>query len=92
MRAGELSTPTSTSHDGDVRLCVQDIHVSVSPSVMQVRIKQSKTDLFCKGVMLGIGRTGTKLCPVTAVLDLLLQGCHLWVPYSHFWTVCIYLE
>ena len=71
MRAGELSTPTSTSYDGDVHLCVQDISVDDThfPTVMQVQIKQSKTDPFCKGV---IGRTGIKLCPVAAVLDFIV--------------------
>ena len=74
LRAGELCTPSSTSYDSDVHVCVQDISVddTQSPSVMQVRIKQSKTDPFRKGVSLAIGRTGTKLCPVAAVLDFIV--------------------
>ena len=60
MRAGELSTPTSASYNGDVHLCVQAISVDDThfPIVMHVQIKQSKTDPFCKGVTLAIGRTG----------------------------------
>ncbi len=41
------------------------------PSFMRVTIKQSKTDPFRQGVNLFVGRTGTDLCPVAAVLDYL---------------------
>ena len=34
-------------------------------------IKQSKTDPFRKGVDIFVGRTGTDLCPVGALLDYL---------------------
>ena len=73
LRAGELSTPSTTSYDPNVHLCMRDITVDdpLSPSVMQIFIKQSKTDPFRKGVRLSIGRTGTKLCPVAAMLDFL---------------------
>ena len=35
--------------------------------MVQVRIKQSKTDPFRKGVMVYLGSTGGELCPVAAV-------------------------
>ena len=35
--------------------------------MVQVRIKQSKTDLFRKGVLVYVGRTGGELCPVAAM-------------------------
>ena len=38
------------------------------PSVMCVRLKQSKTDPFRAGVSVFLGRTNTTLCPVAAVL------------------------
>ena len=37
-------------------------------SFMTVRIKQSKTDPFRRGVQINIGRTGGPLCPLAAVL------------------------
>ena len=73
LRAGELTTPTTTTYDPNVHLCLADIAVDdpLSPSLLQVGIKQSKTDPFRKGVRLSIGRTGTKLCPVAALLDFI---------------------
>ena len=38
---------------------------------MRVRIKQSKTDPFRKGVDLFLGRTGSDICPVAALLSYL---------------------
>ena len=43
------------------------------PTFIKVRIKQSKTDPFRVGVDVIIGRTGGKLCPVTAVLNYLAK-------------------
>ena len=40
---------------------------------MRVTIKQSKTDPFCKGIDLYIGRTGNDLCPVAALLNYLVE-------------------
>ena len=39
--------------------------------MLRVNKKQSKTDPFRKGVAIFVGRTGTKLCPVAALLDYL---------------------
>ena len=73
LRAGELTTPITTTYDPNVHLCLADIAVDdpLSSSLLQVGIKQSKTDPFRKGVRLSIGRTGTKLCPVAALLDFI---------------------
>ena len=45
----------------------------LSPSLLQVSIKQSKTDPFSKGY-LSIGRMGTKLCQVAALLDFIASS------------------
>ena len=37
------------------------------PSVFRVTIKQSKMDLFHKGVDLFVGKTGSLLCPVAVI-------------------------
>ena len=70
MRAGELVAPATTSHDPSVHLCMADIRFDNprAPAMLQVMIKQSKTDPFRNGVQLLIGKTGTKLCPVAAML------------------------
>ena len=38
-----------------------------APTLVQVRIKASKTDPFRKGVVVYLGRTDNDLCPVGAV-------------------------
>ena len=40
-----------------------------NPSILQLKIKQSKTDPFRSGVDLYVGRTSTKLCALTAMID-----------------------
>ena len=54
LRAGEMTVPTDEEYDPSVHLSVQDISVDDAkhPSVLCIRIKQSKTDPFCKGVNL----------------------------------------
>ena len=44
----------------------------LSPSFLRVRIKQSKTDLFCRGVDIFLGRTNSDLCPGVAILKYLI--------------------
>lgn len=41
---------------------------TVTPRVLRVRMKQSKTDKLRHGVDVFVGRTGCSLCPVAAVL------------------------
>ena len=59
------------------RMCILVLGIDnlKNPSVLQVMIKQSKTDLFRRGVSLYVGRTGMDLCPVAAMLSYLeLRG------------------
>ena len=48
LRAGEMTVPSDKEYDEAVHLSVKDVAVdnSRNPSVMQIRIKQSKTDPF----------------------------------------------
>ena len=73
LRAGELTVPSSSEYDPGVHLNVGDLTLdnATQPSLVRVNIKQSKTDPFRKGVYLYLGRTGTDLCPVAALLDFL---------------------
>ena len=59
------------SFDPAVHLGVGDLaldHAS-SPSALRITIKRSKTDPFRHGVDLWVGKTGSDLGPVAAVLD-----------------------
>lgn len=43
--------------------------------MIRVHIKRSKTDPFRKGINLFVGKTGTALCPLAALLGYLLSCC-----------------
>ena len=60
--------------DPAVHLAVADVAVDNprSPAMLQVTIKQSKTDPFRKGVQLFIGKKGSMICPLAAMMDFLL--------------------
>ena len=71
LRSGEVVAPSSTRYDATVHLSFADIRVDdlTSPSFIQATIKASKTDPFRQGVTVYCGKTGNRLCPVTAVLS-----------------------
>ena len=73
LRAGELTVPSNNGYDPAVHLNVGDLALdnATQPSLIRVKVKQSKTDPFRKGVDLYLGRTGTDLCPVATLLDYL---------------------
>ena len=73
LRAGEMTVPSDAEFDARTHLCVADIALddNRSPALIRVTLKQSKTDPFRKGVNIFVGRTGTDLCPVAALLDYL---------------------
>ena len=60
-------------YDPTVHVSAQDIAVDNSqhPTILQIKIKQSKTDPFRKEVDLFVSKTGTALCPVSAMLSYL---------------------
>ena len=77
LRAGEFTVQSDTEFDEEVHLNWNDASIDDpgSPSFLQVHIKQSKTDPFREGTYLYVGRTGTELCPVAALLDYMsLRG------------------
>ena len=65
--------PSEAGYDPGVHLNVSDVAVdsTSNPTFVQLRIKQSKTDPFRLGAKLVVGRTGTSLCPVAALLEYL---------------------
>ena len=78
LRSGEAVAPTESNYDPFYHLCFKDISIDNTklPTSMKVTIKASKTDPFRHGVTLHLGRTGTDLCPVSAVLEYMVaRGC-----------------
>ena len=73
LRSGEISIPNLSSYDPTVHLNYSDISVDnpCNPTIIQVRIKASKTDPFRNGVNIYVGKTGQVLCAVTALLNYL---------------------
>ena len=73
LRAGEMTVPNDHEFDPAVHLTKKDITVDnqTAPHTLQVRLKQSKTDPFRQGIYLFVGKTGSDLCPVSAVLAYL---------------------
>ena len=74
LRSAEMTAPSATTYDESVHLCLKDIAVdnSKAPSILRVRIKQSKTDPFRMGMDLFVGKSHTDICPVAALLNYLL--------------------
>jgi len=74
LRAGEFTVPADNSFDSEVHLCFSDVAVDnpAQPQVIQITIKQSKTDPFRKGIKLYLGKTSSDLCPVVSLLNYLV--------------------
>ena len=73
LRAGEFTIPYPQSYDSSVHLSLSDLAVDshTTPSIIRLRIKQSKTDHFSQGVDIFLGATNADICPVQAVLQFL---------------------
>ena len=73
LRSSEFTTPTSTEFDPDSHLSAKDLAMDnkLTPRLIRVKIKQSKTDPFRQGVTLFLGKTGSPICPVDAILPYL---------------------
>ena len=69
LRVGEIAVPSSQSYDAGAHLSVGDVTLDnrEQPSLVQVTIKASKTDPFRKGVVIFMGTTQNRLCPVAAI-------------------------
>ena len=70
LRSGELTAPEDREFDQGQHLSFADMAVDnpAKPTTISVRIKQSKTDPFRRGVTIFLGRTDLPLCPVAALL------------------------
>lgn len=70
LRAGEFTVPSPEAYDPDVHLNLSDVAIDShsDPSIVRLQIKQSKTDPFRQGVDIFLGRTGSAICPVQALI------------------------
>ena len=75
LRSGEMTVPSDASYDPACHLGWRDIAVDnpQAPRMVRMTIKQSKTDPFCKGIDLFLGKTGRKVCPVVAMMNYLAK-------------------
>lgn len=73
LRCGEFTVPAQDVYDPEEHLSLPDIAIDsrISPTVIQVKIKQSKTDPFWQGVQVHLGKTGKAICPVNGILPYL---------------------
>ena len=73
LRSGEITVPSPSCFDPSAHLCLADISVNDAqqPSIIRLHLKASKTDPFRQGVDVHVGRTGSALCPVAALLNYL---------------------
>ena len=72
LRAGEFTTPSRSTYDPEAHLSLGDVALDShsAPSVVRLRIKQSKTDPFRQGMDVYVGATNacSGICPVEALL------------------------
>ena len=69
LRMGEFTVPSTGAYDKETHLNLDDLAIDShsNPSLIRVRIKQSKTNPFCKGTDIYIVATGATICPVRAL-------------------------
>ena len=70
MRSGEF---TCQSADGEPPIPVSAVSVDShsAPTMVRVFLQKAKTDPFGNGVCIFLGRSGSSLCPVSAILNYL---------------------
>ena len=76
MHSGELCIQDTTKgFDATTDLSFQDVAVDnySNPSFLRIHWKTSKSDPFCKGTYILLGRTRDELCPVAALLQWMVQ-------------------
>ena len=75
LQSGEVVVPSDTQFDPVVHLSYGDVKVDCTnrPRVLEVRIKVSKMDPFCAGVLVFLGLGIGELCPVSMILDYMVR-------------------
>ncbi len=75
LRLGEVVASSTRSFDPSVHLCYGDARVDGKnpPHYLEVRLKASKTDPYCKAVSVYLGVAGSEFCPVAAILNFMVR-------------------
>ena len=72
LRPSEFTVQRQGRYDSSVHLSLSDIALDNRySSVIQIRLKQSKTDPFRQGVYIYLGKTGQSIFPVSAIVQYL---------------------
>ena len=69
MRSGEFTCPSPNEVE-DCALSVADVAIDsrINPRMLTIFLRKSKTDQYGVGTHICVGRTGSTLCPVSAML------------------------
>ena len=69
-----MHTQAHSGFDPNIHLSVGDVSMDSqsAPTYLAVNIKASKTDPFCQGVTVYLGKTHDQICPVAAMLNYLV--------------------
>ena len=72
LRSGEFTCNSWAAYNSSM-LSLSDVMIDSrsNPLVVQLMLRQSKTDVFGAGVTIYLGRTGDTLCPMSALLAYL---------------------
>ena len=75
LRVSEFTIPSKGSYNSSRHLSLQDVTVDnrTKPRLLQLFLKQSKTDPFKQVAQVYVGATDTTICPVKAVLSYLAR-------------------
>ena len=78
LRCSEFTIPSMQVYDPSAHLSYKDLSIDSrnAPSVIQVHIKQSKTDPFCKGLDCAQEKQVTDICPLKAILPYMVIRGH----------------
>ena len=70
LRSGEFTMSDLSTAPS---ICASDLEVDShqNPSIVRVHLCRAKTNPFGAGVSIYVGRTGTPLCPVSALLNFM---------------------
>ena len=77
LRVSELTVPSQHSYDQAYHLSLADLTLDnrCSPATVQLRITQSKTNLYREGASIFLPKTNKSICPVDAIVKyLIVQG------------------
>ena len=70
-----VTVPSQYGYDQDCHLSLTDVTIDnrCSPTVIQLHIKQSKTDPFREGTSIFLSKSHKDICPVCAIVQYLIM-------------------